>query len=66
MARFLLECVKKAEAILIEKYAPRTYLPIEGLAAYDKAVQELVLVLTAQWFWKNALLQHKQLAVQAH
>lgn len=38
----LLECVKKAEAILIEKYAPRTYLPIEGLAAYDKAVQELV------------------------
>lgn len=38
----LLECVKKAEAILIEKYAPRTYLPIEGLGAYDKAVQELV------------------------
>ena len=38
----LLECVKKAEAILIEKFAPRTYLPIEGLAAYDKAVQELV------------------------
>jgi aromatic-amino-acid transaminase len=38
----LLECVKKAEAILIEKMAPRTYLPIEGLAAYDKAVQELV------------------------
>ena len=38
----LLECVKKAEAILIEKFSPRTYLPIEGLAAYDKAVQELV------------------------
>ncbi len=38
----LLECVKKAEAQLIEKLAPRTYLPIEGLAAYDKAVQELV------------------------
>ncbi len=38
----LLECVKKAEAILMEKAAPRTYLPIEGLAAYDKAVQELV------------------------
>ncbi|MBC3884688.1 amino acid aminotransferase [Undibacterium griseum] len=38
----LLECVKKAEAILIEKYAPRTYLPIEGLAAYDRAVQDLV------------------------
>jgi aromatic-amino-acid transaminase len=38
----LLECVKKAEALLMEKLAPRTYLPIEGLAAYDKAVQELV------------------------
>jgi aromatic-amino-acid transaminase len=38
----LLACVRKAEAILIEQQAPRTYLPIEGLAAYDKAVQELV------------------------
>src|SRR5882762_3973897 len=38
----LLECVRKAEAILMEKLAPRTYLPNEGLAAYDKAVQELV------------------------
>ncbi|MES2260469.1 MAG: amino acid aminotransferase [Pseudomonadota bacterium] len=38
----LLSCVQKAEAILIEQSAPRTYLPIEGLAAYDKAVQELV------------------------
>ena len=38
----LLACVHKAEAELIEKLTPRTYLPIEGLAAYDKAVQELV------------------------
>ena len=38
----LLECVRKAEAQLMEKAAPRTYLPIDGLAAYDKAVQELV------------------------
>ena len=38
----LLDCVKKAEAGLAEKAAPRTYLPIDGLAAYDKAVQELV------------------------
>lgn len=38
----LLECVRKAEAQLLEKAAPRTYLPIDGLAAYDKAVQELV------------------------
>ena len=38
----LLNCVRKAEALLMEKAAPRTYLPIEGLPAYDKAVQELV------------------------
>jgi aromatic-amino-acid transaminase len=38
----LLECVKKSEVLLMEKAAPRTYLPIDGLAAYDKAVQELV------------------------
>ena len=38
----LLACVQKAESLLMEKLAPRTYLPIEGLAAYDKAVQELV------------------------
>jgi aromatic-amino-acid transaminase len=38
----LLECVQKAEAKLMEQPTPRTYLPIEGLGAYDKAVQELV------------------------
>ncbi|GAB3421633.1 aspartate/tyrosine/aromatic aminotransferase [Massilia agilis] len=38
----LLECVQKAESKLMEQQAPRTYLPIEGLAQYDKAVQELV------------------------
>ena len=38
----LLACVHRAEVLLAEQLAPRTYLPIEGLAAYDKAVQELV------------------------
>ncbi|TFV90814.1 aspartate/tyrosine/aromatic aminotransferase [Oxalobacteraceae bacterium OM1] len=38
----LLACVSKAEAQLMEKATPRTYLPIDGIAAYDKAVQELV------------------------
>ncbi|MFZ9257388.1 MAG: aminotransferase class I/II-fold pyridoxal phosphate-dependent enzyme, partial [Burkholderiaceae bacterium] len=38
----LLACVQKAEAMLMEKPAARTYLPIEGLAAYDQAVQALV------------------------
>ena len=38
----LLECVQRAEALLMEKHAPRTYLPIDGIAAYDKAVQALL------------------------
>ncbi len=38
----LLECVRKAESTLAEKPTPRAYLPIDGLATYDKAVQELV------------------------
>ena len=44
----LLACVRKAEALLIEQQTPRTYLPIEGLAAYDKAVQELVFGADSQ------------------
>ncbi|MCX7893395.1 MAG: aspartate/tyrosine/aromatic aminotransferase [Burkholderiales bacterium] len=38
----LLECVRLAEARMAAKPAPRNYLPIDGLAAYDKAVQTLV------------------------
>ncbi len=38
----LLDCVRRAERLLVEAPAPRNYLPIDGLAAYDKAVQSLV------------------------
>jgi aromatic-amino-acid transaminase len=38
----LLECVKRAEAQLVAAASPRGYLPIDGLAAYDKLVQALV------------------------
>ena len=38
----LLECVKAAEKQLTEAAAPRGYLPIDGIAAYDRAVQALV------------------------
>jgi len=38
----LLDCVRQAEAQLAQNFTPRTYLPIDGLAAYDKAVKELV------------------------
>ena len=38
----LLECVKRAEQEMTQKASPRGYLPIDGLAAYDAAVQALV------------------------
>jgi aromatic-amino-acid transaminase len=38
----LLECVRHAESERLKTASPRGYLPIDGLAAYDKAVQELV------------------------
>lgn len=56
----LLECVQKAEATLMEQQSPRTYLPIEGLAQYDKAVQELVFGVD------SAIIQEKRaITVQA-
>ena len=38
----LLACVKAAEQSLNDAAKPRGYLPIDGIAAYDKAVQRLV------------------------
>jgi aromatic-amino-acid transaminase len=38
----LLECVKRAEAEMTAQALPHTYLPIDGLAAYDKAVQGML------------------------
>ncbi len=38
----LLQCVAQAEAQLQAHPKPRGYLPIDGIAAYDKAVQNLV------------------------
>ena len=38
----LLACVAAAEQQLVEAAKPRGYLPIDGMAAYDRAVQELV------------------------
>ncbi|MCO5979105.1 amino acid aminotransferase [Ideonella oryzae] len=48
----LLACVKAAETQLVEAARARGYVPIDGIAAYDKAVQNLVFgegseVLTA-------------------
>jgi aromatic-amino-acid transaminase len=38
----LLRCVAEAEALIQATPKPRGYLPIDGMAAYDKAVQGLV------------------------
>lgn len=38
----LLRCVAAAEQQLVEAAKPRGYLPIDGIAAYDQAVQGLV------------------------
>lgn len=38
----VLECVRSAERKLAEAPLPRSYLPIDGLQTYDRAVQELL------------------------
>ena len=38
----LLRCVAAAEKALIDQAKPKGYLPIDGIAAYDRAVQDLV------------------------
>jgi aromatic-amino-acid transaminase len=38
----LLECVQKAEKLMMEAPKARGYLPIDGIAAYDSAVKNLV------------------------
>ncbi|CAN5403537.1 aspartate/tyrosine/aromatic aminotransferase [soil metagenome] len=39
----VLRAVASAERTLVERAAPRGYLPMEGIAAYDKAVQQYLL-----------------------
>ncbi len=56
----VLECVKRAEQLLAAEVSPRTYLPIEGMATYVKAVQELLLDADA-----TALAEQRVVGVQA-
>lgn len=44
----LLECVRRAEQALAAAPFARPYLPIDGLAAYNRAVQELVFGSAAE------------------
>lgn len=56
----LLECVRRAERMLLEQAAPRNYLPIDGLPAYDRAVRELVFGTDS-----TALKENRIVTVQA-
>lgn len=38
----LLKCVRQAEAMMLEEGTPHTYLPIDGLPAFNSAVQRMV------------------------
>jgi len=38
----VLECVRRAEQVMLDNPSPRSYLPIDGLPAYDRAVRSLV------------------------
>ena len=38
----LLECIRRAEAERVKASSPWSYLPIDGLATYDRSVQRLV------------------------
>ena len=39
----LLDCVQRAERQMADSATPRGYLPIDGIAAYDRSVQRLLL-----------------------
>ena len=52
----VLECVKRAERQLAAASAPRGYLPIDGIPAYDKAVRELVFGAGAKAVQENRVV----------
>jgi aromatic-amino-acid transaminase len=56
----LLECVRKVERELTDKASPRSYLPIDGIPAYDKAVQQLLLGAHS-----DVVVQNRAVTVQA-
>ena len=56
----LLECVRRAEESRVRSGTPKAYLPIDGIAAYDRAVGELVFGSSS-----NAAKQSRVVTVQA-
>ena len=51
----VLECVRLAEKKMAESVTPRNYLPIDGMAAYNKAVQSLVFGADSEVVWVLSL-----------
>jgi aromatic-amino-acid transaminase len=56
----LLECVKRAEAAITAQGTPHTYLPIDGIPAYDRAVRALLLGADS-----DAVVSGRAITVQA-
>jgi aromatic-amino-acid transaminase len=56
----LLECVRRAEDTRMKSGAPKPYLPIDGLPAYDRAVRELVFGPSS-----TAIKENRVVTVQA-
>jgi aromatic-amino-acid transaminase len=52
----VLECVRHAESERLKAVAPRGYLPIDGIAAYDKAVQALVFGKESKALQENRIV----------
>jgi aromatic-amino-acid transaminase len=52
----LLECVREAEDIRVGSGAPKSYLPIDGLAAYDNAVRDLVFSSACRALTENRIV----------
>ncbi len=57
----LLESVRRAERAIAERGAPHVYLPIDGIALYDRAVQKMVFGADSE----PARRQERVLTVQA-
>jgi len=52
----LLECVRHVEEQRVKTRAPKSYLPIDGLAAYDKAVRELIFGVDSEAVRSNRIV----------
>jgi aromatic-amino-acid transaminase len=55
----LLECVSRAEQLLVKSAKPRAYLPIDGLPAYTEAIQRLVFGADS-----TAVAEHRVVTLQ--